>query len=86
MSQLPPELSRRIRSGVDIEEDEASSEEGRDVVERGVEGERGLDRARDGASKGRVVGPGDRRPSLTHCTRMKVCCSHAIDIGSIKIA
>jgi hypothetical protein len=55
---LPPELSSRMISGVDVEVDQASGKEGRDVVDRGVEGEGSLDGARNRAV-GSVEGPGN---------------------------
>ena len=79
-----------MRGSVDVEVDLASSEEGRDVVQRGVKGERGLKGARHRSVRG-IEGPSDNRSVLTRgdcggCSNMEVSHSHLFDVGGIKYA
>ena len=70
---------------MDIEVDKAGIEEGGDVVQRGVEGERCLDRARD-RSVGSIEGPGNGRSILSDGSSMKMGLGHLLDVIGKKVA
>ena len=70
---------------MNVEVDKTSSEEGGDVLQRGVEGELSLERACD-RSIGCIEGPGDDRSILAHCTSMEVSLGELSDAFHIEEA
>ena len=68
---------------MDVEVDKASSEEGRDIVDRGVEGKCSLDGARN-RSICTVEGPDNGGTVLAHSARMEVGHGHLLDVGGIE--